>query len=54
MIFYDIERKVDELGRVVLPIELRAKFDIDTKSIVRLYDDGERISPSCPFNRFTA
>ena len=47
-------RPVDELGRVVLPKELRTAFDIDTKNSVEIFTDGERIilqkyQPACVF-----
>ena len=35
-----IVRKVDELGRIVLPIELRRKFDIDVRDSLEIYTDG--------------
>lgn len=38
-----IVRKVDELGRVVLPIELRRTMGIDIKDPVEIYVDGEHI-----------
>lgn len=49
-----IVRKVDELGRVVLPVELRRKFDIDEKDSIEIYTDGDSIilkkyEPSCIF-----
>jgi len=49
-----IVRKVDELGRVVLPIELRRTLDIAVKDALEIYVDGEQIvlkkyEPSCVF-----
>lgn len=49
-----IVRKVDELGRVVLPIELRRTLNIDQKDSLEIYVDGERIvlkkyHPACVF-----
>ncbi|MBR1843077.1 MAG: AbrB/MazE/SpoVT family DNA-binding domain-containing protein [Oscillospiraceae bacterium] len=38
-----IIRKVDELGRIVLPIELRRSLDIDVKDPIEIYTDGDRI-----------
>ena len=38
-----IVRKVDELGRVVLPIELRNKFDIKVKDPIEIFVDGSSI-----------
>ncbi|WP_256846878.1 AbrB/MazE/SpoVT family DNA-binding domain-containing protein [Paenibacillus sp. Pae108] len=49
-----IVRKVDELGRVVLPIELRRTLGIGEKDALEIYVDGERImlkkyQPACIF-----
>ena len=49
-----IIRKVDELGRVVLPIELRNKFEIKEKDPLEIYVEGSSIilrksEPSCIF-----
>lgn len=49
-----IVRKVDELGRVVLPIELRRTLNIDIKDPLEIYVDGELIilkkyEPACIF-----
>lgn len=49
-----IVRKVDELGRIVLPIELRRTLDIAEKDALEIYVDGESIvlkkyEPSCVF-----
>lgn len=49
-----IVRKVDELGRVVIPIELRRTLNIDEKDSLEIYVDGERIilkkyEPACIF-----
>lgn len=38
-----ITRKIDELGRVVLPIELRKQFGIEEKDSLEIYVDGDRI-----------
>jgi transcriptional pleiotropic regulator of transition state genes len=38
-----IVRKVDELGRVVLPIELRRTFDIVEKDALEIYVDDSTI-----------
>ena len=38
-----IVRKVDELGRVVLPIELRRTLDIAEKDALEIYVDSDRI-----------
>ena len=47
-----IVRKVDELGRIVLPIELRRTLDIVEKDSLEIYVDGSSIilkkyQPSC-------
>ncbi len=49
-----IVRKVDELGRIVLPIELRRTLDIAEKDSLEIYVDGDTIvlrkyEPSCIF-----
>ncbi len=49
-----IVRRVDELGRVVLPIELRRTLDIAEKDALEIYVDGNTIilkkyEPSCIF-----
>ena len=49
-----IVRKVDELGRVVLPIELRRNLDIKEKDALEIYVDEDKIilkkyNPSCIF-----
>lgn len=38
-----IVRKVDELGRIVLPIEMRRNLDIAEKDPVEIYVDGDSI-----------
>lgn len=38
-----IVRKVDELGRVVLPIELRRTLDINIKDSLEIFVDGSSI-----------
>lgn len=38
-----IVRKVDELGRVVIPIELRRTLDIHEKDAMEIYVDNDRI-----------
>ena len=47
-----IVRKVDELGRIVLPIELRRTLDIAIRDPLEIYVDGESIllkkyTPAC-------
>jgi transcriptional pleiotropic regulator of transition state genes len=49
-----IVRKVDELGRVVIPIELRRTLGIGEKDALEIFVDGERIvlkkyEPACIF-----
>ena len=49
-----IVRKVDELGRIVLPIELRRTLDISEKDTLEIYVEGSAIvlrkyRPSCIF-----
>ena len=49
-----IVRKVDELGRIVLPIELRRTLDIAEKDSLEIYVDGPTIvlrkyQPACIF-----
>lgn len=49
-----IVRKVDELGRIVLPIELRRTLDIALRDPLEIYVEGESIvlkkyNPSCIF-----
>ncbi len=38
-----IIRKLDELGRVVIPIELRNKFNLSEKDPLEIYVDGSNI-----------
>ncbi len=49
-----IVRKVDELGRVVIPIEIRNQFNIAEKDPIEIYVDGSSIvlkkyEPNCIF-----
>ncbi len=49
-----IVRNVDQLGRVVLPIELRRTFGIDISDPLEIFVDGEHIilkkyQPACMF-----
>ena len=49
-----IIRRVDELGRVVIPIEIRNQFNIVEKDPIEIYVDGSSIilkkyQPSCIF-----
>lgn len=38
-----IVRKLDELGRIVLPIELRAKLDINPKDALEIFTSNDKI-----------
>lgn len=38
-----IVRKVDDLGRIVIPMELRKTFDINEKDSIEIFLDGEKI-----------
>ena len=49
-----IVRRVDELGRIVLPIELRRTLGIEEKDRIEIFVDGESIilrkyQPACIF-----
>ncbi|MCD4837018.1 AbrB/MazE/SpoVT family DNA-binding domain-containing protein [Merdimmobilis hominis] len=49
-----IVRRVDELGRIVLPIELRRTLGIDVKDALEIFVDGNQIvlnkyEPACIF-----
>lgn len=49
-----IVRKVDELGRIVLPIELRRTLDIAERDALEIFVDGDNIilhkyHPACIF-----
>ena len=49
-----IVRKVDELGRIVLPIELRRTLNIEIKDPVEIFVEGDFIllkkyEPACVF-----
>ena len=49
-----IVRKVDNLGRIVLPVELRRTLGIDIHSDVEIYVDGDQVIlkkylPNCSF-----
>lgn len=49
-----IVRKVDELGRIVLPIEMRRTLDIAEKDALEIYVEGSAVilrkyRPSCIF-----
>ena len=49
-----IVRKVDELGRIVIPIELRRNLDIEIKDSLEIFVENESIilkkyAPACIF-----
>ena len=49
-----VVRRIDELGRIVLPIEIRRSLDISVKDPVEIFIDNERIilqkyTPACIF-----
>jgi len=49
-----VVRKVDELGRIVIPIELRRTLDIDMKDPMEIFTEGDQIilkkyEPACTF-----
>ena len=49
-----VVRRVDQLGRIVLPIELRKTLDIAEKDCLEIFVEGEQIilnkySPTCIF-----
>jgi transcriptional pleiotropic regulator of transition state genes len=49
-----VVRKVDELGRIVLPIEIRKVLDINQKDAIEIFTDEDKIilqkyQPACVF-----
>ena len=49
-----IVRKVDELGRIVLPIELRRTLGIGERDAIEIFVEGQRVilqkyEPACVF-----
>ena len=49
-----VVRKIDELGRVVLPISIRHNLDINERDSLEIFTDGDRIilqkyQPACIF-----
>ena len=49
-----VVRKIDELGRIVLPIEIRNNLDIKSRDAVEIFVDGDNIvlkkyEPACIF-----
>ena len=54
MKFTGIVRKVDELGRIVLPIELRRTLEIEIKDPLEIYVEDDAVilrkhEPTCIF-----
>lgn len=49
-----IVRKIDELGRIVLPMELRRVLDINIKDSIEIFVEGDSVilkkyEPCCTF-----
>lgn len=49
-----IVRKIDELGRIVLPIEIRNTMNIESRDPIEIFTDNDKIilkkyQPSCVF-----
>ena len=49
-----VVRKVDELGRIVLPVEIRNILDISPKDAIEIFTDNDKIvlkkyQPACIF-----
>lgn len=49
-----VVRAIDNLGRIVLPIEIRNNLDIKTRDAVEIFVDGDKIilrkyEPACIF-----
>lgn len=49
-----VVRKIDELGRIVLPIEIRNNLDIKSRDAVEIFVDEDKIilkkyEPACIF-----
>lgn len=47
-------KKIDELGRILIPKELRSSMELDTKDALEMFVDGDRIvlqkyQPACIF-----
>lgn len=47
-------KKIDELGRILIPKELRASMELDSKDALEMFVDGDRIvlqkyQPACIF-----
>ena len=53
-----IVRRLDELGRIVLPMEIRNTFNLEPQDPVEIFVDGDRIilmkyQPCCIFCKST-
>jgi len=49
-----VVKEVDELGRIVIPVELRRTLNIDVKDALEIYVDGDQVilkkyEPACIF-----
>ena len=49
-----VVRRIDELGRITLPMELRRNFDLAEKDALEIYVESDKIilkkyEPSCVF-----
>lgn len=49
-----VTRRVDELGRIVLPVELRRTLDVNIKDSLEIYVEDDKIilkkyNPACIF-----
>ena len=49
-----VVRKLDELGRIVLPVEIRNVLDINPKDAIEIFTDNDKIilkkyQPACVF-----
>ncbi|MGN1094962.1 MAG: AbrB/MazE/SpoVT family DNA-binding domain-containing protein [Eubacteriales bacterium] len=49
-----VVRRIDELGRIVLPIEIRKNLGIDNRDAVEIFVDNDKVilkkyEPSCIF-----
>ena len=42
-------RKIDGLGRIVIPMEIRNKLDISTNDPLEIHVEGTQIEPDCTF-----
>ena len=40
---FEMKRKIDELGRVVLPKEIRDVLDIKEKDAIEIFTDNDKI-----------